>query len=78
LGGEPTIPSGHLEAFHDAYRRLHKSFEEDVRLYNDGRAFACDGSRYANVHDGVMHMRFIEAAVKSSKAGAKPVKVKLS
>jgi predicted dehydrogenase len=78
VGGEPTIPSGHLEAFHDAYRRLHKSFEEDVRLYNDGKAFSCDGSKYANVHDGVMHMRFIEAAVKSSKAGAKPVKVKLS
>ena len=42
------------------------------------RAFKCNGSKYANVHDGVMHMRFIEAAVKSSKAGAKPVKVKLS
>jgi predicted dehydrogenase len=78
MGGEPTIPSGHGEAFHDAYRRLHKSFEEDVRLYNAGKPFANDGSKYANVHDGVMHMRFIEAAVKSSKAGAKPVKVKLS
>jgi len=78
VGGEPTIPSGHLEAFHDAYRRLHKSFEEDVRLYNAGKAFSSDGSKYANVHDGVMHMRFIEAAVRSSKAGARPVKVKLS
>jgi predicted dehydrogenase len=78
VGSEPTIPSGHPEAFHDAYRRLHKSFEEDVRLYNSGKAFANDGSKYANVHDGVMHMRFIEAAVKSSKAGGKPAKVKLS
>jgi predicted dehydrogenase len=78
VGGEPTIPSGHPEAFHDAYRRLHKSFEEDVRLYNAGKPFANDGSKYANVHDGVMHMRFIEAAVRSSKAGARPVKVKLS
>jgi predicted dehydrogenase len=76
VGGEPTIPSGHAEAFHDAYRRLHKSFEEDVRLYNDKKPFKCDGSKYAGVHDGVMHMRFIEAAVKSSKAGVKPVKVK--
>ncbi|MBE3123747.1 MAG: Gfo/Idh/MocA family oxidoreductase [Planctomycetes bacterium] len=78
VGGECTIPSGHVEAFHDAYRRLHKSFEEDVRLYGAKKPFACDGSKYANVHDGVMHMRFIEAAVKSSKAGAKPVKMKVS
>jgi predicted dehydrogenase len=75
VGGEATIPSGHGEAFHDAYRRLHKSFEEDVRLYNDGKPFACDGSKYANVHDGVMHMKFIEAAVKSAKANSRPVKM---
>jgi predicted dehydrogenase len=75
VSAEPTIPSGHVEAFHDAYRRLHKSFEEDVRLYNAGKKFACDGSKYANVHDGVMHMKFIEAAVKSAKANSKPVKM---
>lgn len=75
VGSECTIPSGHNEAFHDAYRRLHKSFEEDVRLYNEGKRFACDGSKYANVHDGVLHMKFIEAAVKSSKANSRPVKM---
>jgi len=74
IAGEPTIPSGHLEAFHDAYRRLHASFEADVRKYNAGRKFACDGSKYANVEDGVAHMKFVEAAVKSSKTG-KPVKM---
>jgi len=68
---EPTIPSGHVEAFHDAYARLHRSFEADVRKYNAGKKFACDGSKYANVHDGVKHMKFIEAAVKSSKANSK-------
>jgi predicted dehydrogenase len=75
VGGECTIPSGHNEAFHDAYRRLHKSFEEDVRLYNDGKPFKNDGTKYANVHDGVLHMKFIEAAVKSAKANSKPVKM---
>jgi predicted dehydrogenase len=75
VGGECTIPSGHNEAFHDAYRRLHKSFEEDVRLYNEGKPFKNDGTKYANVHDGVLHMKFIEAAVKSSKANSKPVKM---
>ncbi len=72
IAAEPTIPSGHVEAFHDAYRRLHNSFEADVRKYNAGRKFACDGSKYANVEDGVAHMKFIEAAVRSAKSG-KPV-----
>ena len=75
VGGECTIPSGHNEAFHDAYRRLHKSFEEDVRLYNEGKPFKNDGTKYANVHDGVLHMKFIEAAVKSAKANSRPVKM---
>jgi len=75
VGAECTIPSGHNEAFHDAYRRLHKSFEEDVRLYNEGKPFKNDGTKYANVHDGVLHMKFIEAAVKSAKANSKPVKM---
>lgn len=72
---EPTVPSGHVEAFHDAYARLHRSFEADVRRYNAGRPFKCDGSKYANVHDGVLHMKFIEAAVKSAKNGSKKVKM---
>ncbi len=72
---EPTIPSGHVEAFHDAYARLHRSFEADVRKYNAGKKFACDGSKYANVEDGVKHMKFIEAAVKSAKSGSKKVRM---
>ncbi len=31
LLAEPTIPSGHPEAFHDAFARLHRCFEADVR-----------------------------------------------
>ncbi|MFP4058595.1 MAG: Gfo/Idh/MocA family protein [Candidatus Brocadiia bacterium] len=72
---EPTVPSGHVEAFHDAYARLHRSFEADVRRYNAGRKFACDGSTYANVHDGVAHMKFIEAAVKSAKNNCRKVRL---
>jgi len=68
---EIKIPSGHCEAFHDAYARLHRSFEADVRAYNDGQPFSCDGSKYANVEDGRIGMAFIEAAVESSsKQGA--------
>jgi len=69
LLAEPTIPSGHPEAFHDAYARLHRSFEADVRAYNDGKPFACDGSKYANVTDGRIGIAFVTAAVESSKRG---------
>jgi len=64
---EPTIPAGHVEGLHDAFARLHREFEKDVRKYQAGEAFDCDGSRYANVEDGRMGMAFIEAAVASHK-----------
>ena len=66
---EPTIPSGHPEAFHDAFARLHRCFEADVRAYEDGQPFDCDGSKYANVDDGRMGIAFIGAAVQSSNDG---------
>jgi predicted dehydrogenase len=62
LMAEPTIPPGHPEAFHDAYARLHRSFERDVRKWKAGDA---------NVEDGWTGLAFIETAVKSSaKKGA--------
>ncbi len=67
---EPTIPGGHPEAFHDAYARLHRSFEADVRAYNDKSTFSCDGSKYANVLDGWMGIAFVNTAVESSKKGS--------
>jgi hypothetical protein len=67
LLAEPTIPSGHCEGFHDAFARLHRDFEVDVRIWLDGQPFNCDGVRYANVRDGWMGIAFIETCVKSSK-----------
>lgn len=69
LMAEPNIPSGHPEAFHDAFARLHRCFEQDVRAYLDKRPFACDGSKYANVEDGRAGIAFVAAAVKSSASG---------
>ncbi|PWU11456.1 MAG: gfo/Idh/MocA family oxidoreductase, partial [Verrucomicrobia bacterium] len=66
LMAEPTIPPGHPEAFHDAYARLHRSFEADVRKWKAGEAFVCDGSKYANVEDGWKGIAFIETCLKSS------------
>lgn len=71
LMAEPTIPPGHPEAFHDAFARLHRCFEQDVRAYQDGKPFQCDGSKYASVADGRMGLAFVDAAVCSAqKEGA--------
>ena len=69
LMAEPTIPSGHPEAFHDAFARLHRCFEDDVRKYNDGKSWNDDGAKYANVEDGRTGIAFIETAIASSKKG---------
>ncbi len=71
LMAEPTVPAGHPEAFHDAFARLHRCFEADVRKWKAGEKFACDGSKYANVQDGWTGLAFIETCLKSSqKKGA--------
>jgi len=67
LLAEPTVPPGHPEAFHDAFARLHRSFEEDVRKYHAGEPFNCDGSKYANVVDGQIGIAFIDTCIKSSQ-----------
>ncbi|MFO7903105.1 MAG: Gfo/Idh/MocA family oxidoreductase [Pirellulaceae bacterium] len=69
LMAEPTIPPGHPEAFHDAFARLHRCFEVDVRAFENGQRFDCDGSKYANVEDGRAGIAFIGAAVRSSNEG---------
>jgi predicted dehydrogenase len=67
LLAEPTIPSGHPEGFHDAFARLHRNFERDVRAWKAGRPFKSDGSKYASVEDGWAGIAFIETCVKSSR-----------
>jgi len=67
LLAEPTIPSGHPEGFHDAFARLHRDFERDVRAWKAGRPFTSNGSRYANVEDGWTGIAFIETCLKSSR-----------
>ncbi len=71
LMAEPTIPAGHPEAFHDAFGRLHRCFEADVRKWKAGKKFNSDGSKYATVEDGWTGIAFIETCLKSnSKKGA--------
>jgi hypothetical protein len=71
LMAEPTLPSGHSEAFHDAFARLHRCFEADVRKWKTTGKFSADGSKYATIEDGWVGMAFLETALKSSaKKGA--------
>ena len=69
LMAEPTIPSGHGEAFHDAFARLHRSFEADVRAYQAGTYKKADGSKYATVEDGWYGIHFISKVVESHNNG---------
>jgi predicted dehydrogenase len=64
---ENTIPWGHSEGFHDAFARLHRCFETDVRAYQAGNFEKSDGNKYATVDDGLMGIHFVERAVESSK-----------
>ena len=71
LMAEPTVPAGHPEAFHDAFARLHRCFEADIRKWQATGKVTIDGSKYANIEDGWMGLAFIETCVKSAtKKGA--------
>ena len=65
---EPTIPAGHGEGFHDAFARLHREFEKDVRAYKSGQPWSCNGEKYANIHNGRTGLAFIDACLRSSAA----------
>jgi predicted dehydrogenase len=67
LMAEPTIPSGHPEAFHDAFARLHRCFEDDVRKWKAGKKVTADGSKYASVEDGWTGLAFLDTCLKSSR-----------
>ena len=75
LLAEPTIPAGHTEGFHDAFARLHRAFEADVRKWKAGEKFSCDGSQYANIEDGWTGIAFIETTVKSAASNGKWTKL---
>ena len=66
---ESKTPSGHAEGFHDAFARLHRNFEDDVRSWQSGKPTKWSGVKYASIDNGVKHMKFISAAVESAAKG---------
>lgn len=63
-------PSGHPEGYIEAFANIYTNFVKAVRAHKPGKPLV--GSLdFPSVDDGVRGMAFIEAAVKSSRAGQK-------
>ena len=69
------IPSGHPEAFLEAFANHYCNFADTVRATQEGRKPDELILDFPDVEDGVRGMKFIEAVVDSSKKGAKWVKI---
>lgn len=63
------IPSGHPEAFLEAFANVYTAAYEDMVKRLAGQRFDGKNTLYPNVGDGVDGMNFVTQAVASSKAG---------
>ena len=62
------LPSGHPEAFFEAFANVYRSAYDAMELAGTGKAFERVNTVYPNICDGVEGMYFIEQSVASSKA----------
>jgi predicted dehydrogenase len=69
-GRATRLPSGHPEAFLEAFANHYCNFADTIRAKLDRRKADPLVLDFPDVQDGVRGMRFIEAAVKSSAKGA--------
>lgn len=70
LAGRSTrIPSGHPEAFLEAFANIYTAAYQDMIARATGQKFDYAGSLYPNVADGVDGMNFIGQCVASSAEG---------
>ncbi len=67
LLAESKLPAGHMEGFHDAFARLHRCFEADVRKWKAGETVKPDTAKYPTVIDGWVGVAFVATCLKSSK-----------
>ena len=63
------LPSGHPEAFFEAFANVYRSAYDSICLLASGKSFVKVDTVYPNVGDGVEGMYFIEQAVASSQKG---------
>jgi len=64
------IPSGHPEAFLEAFANLYANFAETLNARLDGKLPDPLALDFPGIDDGVRGVAFIETCVKSAKAGA--------
>ena len=62
------LPSGHPEAFFEAFANVYRSAFDAMAAAAGGGTFERTNTIYPNIHDGVEGMFFIEQSVASSKA----------
>lgn len=63
------LPSGHPEAFFEAFANVYRSTYDDMVLRATGKKFDGQNTIYPNVRDGVEGMFFIQQSVASSAQG---------
>jgi predicted dehydrogenase len=61
------LPSGHPEAFFEAFANIYTAAYEDMAARSAGKQFDSSKSLYPNVADGVDGMNFITQCVASSR-----------
>lgn len=65
--GACRLPSGHPEAFFEAFANVYRNAYDDMVKRATGESFAATETIYPNVADGVEGMYFIQQCVASSK-----------
>lgn len=63
------LPSGHPEAFFEAFGNVYRAAYDAMALRAAGKSFERKNTVYPNVYDGVEGMYFIQQSVASSQAG---------
>lgn len=69
------IPAGHPEGYLEGFAQLYRDAAELIRARDEGRTPDPNTALLPGVHDGVRGMRFIAAAVASSRANASWMKI---
>lgn len=63
------IVAGHPEGFHEAFANLYSDAAEAIAARRSGRSADPLALQFPNERDGAIGVRFVEAAVASSRAG---------
>jgi len=74
-GRATRIPSGHPEAFLEAFANNYVNFTDTIRARIDRKKVNPLALDFPDVDDGLRGMQFIETVVKSAKMGATWVKM---